>query len=444
MKFTLFLRLAIFGILNFIPLLTIQWSIIILPDILETNLKIKDKTQFSFIAGYLVISYFYGRLIGSFVWPVLVRIVNKRICILISFLLMGITNALSGIGTNVYMICLCRLIAGIALNINTVGKDFLFEFCDEKYRQLGLLIDSAFCLLGGLAGPFIGYYLYYLFDKDFGTTCIAIAFFFFAGFLMFFQVFFVSYVPPLNTSHNEEELHNMLEFEGKLTSTSLRGMIYQCYKDPIIRSLILAYGITIASTDCELLLSVLYLQVPWENYGLGISSQSLSILSLICFVPSCIFLLSSYKFVPKHMQYFTFIRTILVIFTIATALTPLLRDIIPNSYHDNYNIFIFIVQGSKYIFNGFTFAPFIHYLLNKRTERNVRTIINSINFVVSTIIIIVALNVIVPLLSLSLYGSIFIEYRRYSKNIAFFIVTGLNVIALIILNKAAARRKSNI
>lgn len=432
---TMCIRLATFGFLNFLPMLTTQWSTIVLPEIIQTNLHVMDKTQLSFIAGYFYISFFYGRLLGTFVWPIMVKVVSKKICLLISILIMGVANACSGIGMHMLTICFCRFIAGIALNIHTVGKDFLFEFCDENYRQLGLSIDSSFSLLGGLAGPFIGHYLYYRFDKNFETTCLAIAFLFFIGFILFFHVFFISYTPPLNVSHTDEEMTKMLGHHGQqIESTDVKSVIRKCYQDPSIRGLILMYGISVAATECDLILSVLYLQVDWKNYGLGIDSYVLSKISLLCFIPSCFLLLGSSKFVPKHIKYVNYIRYVLILFTILVFITPLLRDIIPTKSHESYNYIIYAAQSIKYTINPHVFAPYVHYLINKRANKHIRTILNSINFVVSTFIIVISMNIIIPLLSISLYSPLFADYRSYSKDLSFFIVSFLAIISLFILS----------
>ena len=435
MDITTFIRLITFGLMNFLPMLTTQWSIVILPEILETNLNVKNKSEYSFIAGYFFISFFYGRLVGTFIWPMMVKILSKKMCILISILVMGLSNALSGVGPNIFMICACRFVAGIALNIHTVGKDFLFEFCNENYRQLGLSMDSVFSLFGGLAGPFIGHYLYNSFDKDFETTCLAIAFLFFIGFILFFHVFFISYTPPLNVSHTDEEIQEMLGHHGqKIHFTDLKSVIRQCYESESIRGLMLVYGIAMASTDCDLVLSVLYLQIDWGNYGLGIDSYMISKISLFCFFPSCLLLLASNRIVPRHIKYISYIKYVLVIFTIAVFITPLLRDIIPSESHKRYNTLIYIIQCFKYTINAQIFSPYVHYLINKRANKDIRTMMNSINFVISTVIIVVLMNLVVPLLSISLYSPLFEQYRSYSKNISFFIVCVLNIIALMILS----------
>lgn len=442
MNLTMIIRLATFGFLNFLPMMTTQWSTIVLPEIIQTNLQIMEKSEISFIAGYFFISFLYGRLLGTFVWPIAVKFLSKKMCILISMMIMGVANACSGIGMNMLTICLCRFAAGIALNIHTVGKDFLFEFCDENYRQLGLSIDSAFSCFGSLAGPFIGYYIYHRFDRDFEATCLVIAVMFFVGFILFFHVFFISYTPPLNVSHTDEEMQRMLGHHSQqIEHTDFKSVFKYIFSDKTIRGLILVYGLATATAECDLVLSVLYLQVDWENYGLGISAYALSKISLACFIPSILLLFYSYKFVPRHIKYISYIRDVLIIFTVAVFLTPLLRDIIPDKGHEKYNYLIYAFQSLKYVINPHAFAPYIHYLVNKRANKHIRTVINSINFVVSTICIVVAMNVIIPLLSISLYSPAFEGKRTYSKDMSFFIVGLVDVVTLLLLWRSQKSKK---
>ena len=437
------IRLSTFGFINFLPILTTQWSTIVLPQILVNNLGISDPSHTSLIAGYFYISFFYGRLLGTFVWPLMVKVVNKKICILLSIIVMGLMNALSGIGMKIFVICFCRFIAGIALNIHTVGKDFLFEFCDENYRQIGLSIDSAFGLMGNLLGPYIGFYLYNKFDHSFDQTVLFIAFLFFIGFVLFFHVFFITYTPPLNVSHTDEEMQKMLgEHNEKIESTGIKGTILSFFKNSSIRSLILVYGLGMACTNSDLVISVLYLQMDWKDYGLGISSRALSHLSMFCYIPALFLLFLSNKMVPRYISYMNYIRSVFTIFALAVFLTPLLRDILPKENHSRYNFIIYIVQGLKYCFNTHMSAPFIHYLINKRAKREARTIVNSLNFITATIMICVVMNIITPLLSISMYKQFFKEREPYSKDLTFFMITALMLFSVFLLTYS--QRKAEI
>lgn len=80
---------------------------------------------------------------------------------LISVILIGVMNIFSGIEETIFYICLFWFIAGCSLNIHTIGKDFLFEFCEDRYWQFALSLDSCFGLLAHLAGPFIGMKIYF-------------------------------------------------------------------------------------------------------------------------------------------------------------------------------------------------------------------------------------------------------------------------------------------
>jgi len=116
-------------------------------------------------------------------------------------------------------------------------------------------------------------------------------------------------------------------------------------------------------------------------------------------------------------------------------MTPTFRDILPGSNHADYNVFIYINQGIKYSMNSHIFSPFIHYTINKRANKHIRTIINSINFVFSTTMIVIVMNLIVPLLSVSLYSPNFTEFEPANKYLTFSIVAVLQGSCFFLIGK---------
>jgi MFS family permease len=447
MKRLLAFRMFVFAFQNFIPIMTCQWSSIILPDILRYNLKIVDESTFSLIANYFYISYFIGIILGCFIWPYLVQFISKRNCILISTFMIGVANIASGYGQDVTHICACRFVAGCFLNIHTVGKDFLFDFVPEEHRQFTLSLDSCFGLMGHLGGPFIGMHIYYLNDRDFKATCFWIGVIFFFGVLLFLIAFYIIEYTGYHhgeglkkdTNRIEEERVRLRNSEGEeqgmIEVTSTLDVFKVCANNLDIRNSIIVFGITTAASNCDLVLSVIYLQTPWADQGLSISPVVLSNISLLSFLPALSILLYSPKICPSRIPYLSYIRIFVFVFALAVLVTPLFRDILPEANHADFNILVYLNQIMKYCTNCHIVAPFIHYTINRRANRHIRTTINSINFVISTTLVVVFMNLIVPLLSVSLYSPQFQNLKPFNKYFTFVMVAGIQLSCFYLIGK---------
>ena len=81
-------------------------------------------------------------------------------------------------------------------NLNTVGKDFIFEFADLDHRQYAFSFKSCFGIFASFAGPYIGYYIYQFANKDFELASFYISIYFYIPALITFIIlFYCNYVP---------------------------------------------------------------------------------------------------------------------------------------------------------------------------------------------------------------------------------------------------------
>lgn len=450
MGFILYSRLAIHTILNGIPCLAYQWSTIILPEILAKNFGITEKTRVSFYASLFYVSYFCGLFVSCFIWPFVVQYVSKRRCLLFSTLMYGIITMCSGIGNNLTWLLISRFLTGMFLNVNSIGKDLLFEFCKGPLRQIGLSFDSCIALIMNLAGPFMGMLIYRATDGNLQTTLLwvgSVYLFSAALFLVFF--FFVPYREKHRNSfsveeeqgrqaaaaQNEENLPLMTEKKGRMqiTTRSTKEVIYWCVHYKSLRNPILIYGISLAVTNCDLLLTVVYLETAWADSGLGVSADALSLCFALSVIPACIILLSSPSFCPSKISYSAFMRIFICIFGMGVLFTPLLRDIIPEQHHEHARWLAYLVVILKNCSNGRLYAPFIHFHLNSKCNRYIRTLINTINFVVATLFTIILVNCIVPLESILLFDPRFTSFRPYNKYPLFMVLVILQTISLFLI-----------
>ena len=453
--------------MNGIPQLVYHWSTIILPELLHDHFGVVDPTKVSFYASLLYISYFCGMFLSCFVWPFVVKYVSKRKCLLIGILM----YLISATGKTINFLIFCRFITGIFLNENSVGKDLLFEFCKGEYRQIGLSLDSAFALAMSLGGPFIGLVFYRATGNSLALSLVCIAsIYLVVGFLFFIFFFLVPYQEKRRNSFarptgdlevlrakeakkekaqkdikkdtlnaDEEVDENLPLLDPKkrmrLMTKSTKEVIYWCIHLKSLRNPILIYALSLAVTNCDLLLTILLLQTNWENQGYGLDSSSLSTLWALTIIPAIIIILVSPRFCPSRISYSNFMRVFILTFALGVFLTPLLRDLIPEKDHDSYRYMIYAVVFLKNCSCGRLYAPFIHYHLNDKSNRYIRTLINTVNFIVVTALTIFLVNMIVPFLSIMLFSPQFTRYAPYNKYPLFLILVFIQIILVFLVEE---------
>ena len=146
-RLLIWIKLIIFGFMNFVIFLTNAWTTIDLNYIIKENLGV-SKEKISSVASLMYSSFFCGMLISSFVWPTIIRFIPKKFSIILAFILTSMLNLSNYYIIDVRYIIFVRFICGIIQNIHTVGKDFLFDEFSKQDAKTGLIMDSCFGLLG--------------------------------------------------------------------------------------------------------------------------------------------------------------------------------------------------------------------------------------------------------------------------------------------------------
>ena len=109
-----------------------------------------------------------GGIFGTFFWPILVKYILKRNCLLIGVFFQSIFCYLLSFSTSVWHLFLCGFMSGTFTNIFTVGRDFLFEVSYNRIaRILGFSLKSIFTLAANYIGPWIGVNIYNMTNKNF-------------------------------------------------------------------------------------------------------------------------------------------------------------------------------------------------------------------------------------------------------------------------------------
>lgn len=65
----------------------------------------------------------------------------------------------------------CRCIQGFFNNVNSLGKAFVFEFCDVDFIALAFSSKGFLSIVLSKIFPKLGVYVYKSFNNSYGTTC---------------------------------------------------------------------------------------------------------------------------------------------------------------------------------------------------------------------------------------------------------------------------------
>lgn len=221
-------RIFVLSYLGLLIRITNYWPMTVLPLILRYNLHIESDKDVSNYLGAYFSSFYYGGIAGALVWPYITNHLSKRNCILISLILQGVFNTLSGCFDKFYFICFFRFLIGFSYNLNTVGKAFLLEICEEKYQQLAFTIEMCFSLFGVFVSPLLGYKVYTYTGYNYMMTCFYLLALYVTGVVLFLMFFYViSIKKTLAKLQMEDDIKLM-----KADVTGFYGFRLYCSDDP--------------------------------------------------------------------------------------------------------------------------------------------------------------------------------------------------------------------
>ena len=141
-------RILIFGYFSFLPNLLSYWIAAILPQVVEYNLGVTRKEQISKVGGLFFSTYFCGIIGGAVSWPYLLQLFSKKQGLFLGLFFQGVFTALTGTSTVLWVVYTYRFWTGFFNNINTVGKDFIFDFAKPEFRQYAFSLKSCFTVGG--------------------------------------------------------------------------------------------------------------------------------------------------------------------------------------------------------------------------------------------------------------------------------------------------------
>lgn len=428
----------------FIESLGSHWILSVIPQIVTNNFHVSDPQEKSSVGGQFFTFFFIGLISGSLVWPSVVRFIAKRDCILIGLLGQAFTNFMVGRSNSLTVMFFWRFLFGFFHCINTIGKDFLYEFAHSQHRQLIFTLRSIAVLIASFFGPIFGYMIYYSTQQSLDKSLMYISLLILSSAVLFFIAFYI--VAPNQRpleNQNEESQHLMEEDSGihndvqvqKLVQIPLSIMLSHIFKTKDLRNLVLGFWLVFSIYNTQMFLAVFYIETAWSDYGLGLTDRQVSLLVLVIFVPTlCVFILSS-ALIPKHVSIFAYFRFIIVANIILLVLMPGLRDLLDGFSYQPRMQLIYSFLGIALTFNPNLISPFLNYHMNNKIPKNGRTSFNSITFIGCSCCVILMFSTIVPLFSISMFDSRFTNYAPYNKYTCFVIMDVLLIIGGILLRR---------
>lgn len=427
------IRIMVFGYFSFLPNLLSYWIAAIFPEVIEKNLLVTNKEDVSRVAGLFFAFYFFGIIVGAICWPYILMFISKKKSILLGLFFQGVFTALTGRSIILYWVYTFRFWTGFFNNVNTVGKDFIFEFAKPNYRQYAFTAKSCFTVCGIFVGPIIGYMIYKHCGSDLEASMMFLFWLYMLACVLFIIVFMIDFKktteeelievePSKINEHDIEESAVLLAKEEVNLQKGIFEVLKIMWNNKILRNFTIVYFLTNGIFTTRNFVLIFYLESTWEDQGLGISAYDVSFVNFYTFFFCIAFLMTSPIYVPSKISYLSVVKNIVFMALFLTILPPLLRDLLPNSTERQYKFVICLVYGISNFFNPKLFSPFINYFLNSQIDRYGRTALNSITFISSCLSAAIIMTFISPLLSISLHNEHFIAYRPWNKYFCFVIL----------------------
>lgn len=443
-EFRQLVRLGAFGYESMLPNILSFWVVAIIPEIMLNNLGVTNKEALSYYCGNYMSMFFWGIMVGSFLWPTIVNYLSKRTSVFVGIVGLGFFNYLIGQTTSLNTIFFYRFMCGIFHNLNSVGKDFIFDFAKPTYRLWAFSIKTLFTFVATFIGPWVGYQLYVWCNRDFALSIFYITLAFVLGVIIFVVVYYIDFTPgdadedETPKEHRDEEKQKLVEgaheTSEEIGQRGLAEVFQTVLKNQNLRSLIIVYFLTNGVYKAGNVVSILFMETPYADGGWGVTSDVISFISLMAFVPAALMVLISPKFVPSVISYKAFITFFMSTLIIAFALFPLMHDAIPKESHEEYKWVSYVLLGFLYASVPKLYSPFINYNLNKGVDKHSRTSLNALTFILSSASAGFFTTFVAPLLGISLYNPTLHGYW-WAKYITFMVLDICLIVALWFIKK---------
>jgi len=440
-------RILTFAYITLLPNLLVFWILTILPEIVVNNLEVTDKRQISKVVGLFDGVFFIGLIVGSFIWPYTLKLISKRTALFLSLLFQGAFNALTGQAKTVEVLIFLRFITACFSNMNTVGKDFIFDFAKPNYRQYAFSVKNVFSVAAAFLGPLLGYYVYQYSNKSLSLSLLYISCFYLVGIFLFILVFYLDYsdtewMPQSTVALDEERIpiaeqtadqyleEVKPEISEKRRQKGIGEVCSYILKNPDLRGIVIVYFITNGIYKTQVMISIMFLETAWNDGGMGIDSKIVAMINVLTYIPVALTILVAPIFVPKRVSYAAFMNFMIIALLFSLFFLPFSRDLIKRGRPSDFIWIVYLLQSIVNCVTPKMYSPFLNYLLNKRVDRYSRTALNSITFVLSNLSAALMVILILPFYSVSMFDDFFLQYKPYNKYFCFVLMDIVLLISL--------------
>lgn len=440
------LRIASYVYIIFVESVASHWITSVMPVVASENLGARRDRDKSGVASDYFVYFFLGMIAGSFIWPLVVRILPKRECMVVGLFLQALSNYLVGVAPSMGWLCFWRFWFGVFHLSNSVSKDFLYDFADHTQRQSIFVMRSVAILISSFLGPLFGYYLYYGTGMSLAHSLAIISLFYLSAIFFFALAFYCFPMPSHAHDVHPDELQRLRSEDSRdahalhlvhPTQVGVWPMAKFILRRKDLRNTVLSYYLIFAVYCNQLIITVFYIETPWKAEGLGLSDREVSFLVLAVLLPIvCLFWLSN-LLVPYHIGTFTYVRAVVWANIILQFLLPGLRDLAASLSPSNQTALKYMVVSLFFTCNPNLSSPFLNVHMNNQIPHNARTTFNSITNIGLAVCALVGLLTVVPLFSRTMFDPVFTQHAPYSKYLCFAILNLILGAALLLLPKTS-------
>ncbi len=167
------------------------WYGTVLKEILKNNFGVQFEYEITDAISDFYNYFVLGEILSGFLWTYLLKYMSTRVCILVSLAMQSVVYIVQTQLTSLNAIFFCRVVQGFFNNVNSLGKSYVFEFCDVDLIKLAFSTKGFIAIVLSNFFPQIGNFVYDFFDKDYQKCCwvwFAFNTFFTIGFFVCFFV----------------------------------------------------------------------------------------------------------------------------------------------------------------------------------------------------------------------------------------------------------------
>ena len=431
----LVLQLVVMSLVVFAVHFMKYWCLMIIPTVMSQEMNVKEQDLTTYIL-FSYLAYFYGMMLGCFLWNKLQNFLPPTIVLLLSLLMMGSTLFMQSVYGNVNAYIFFRFLNGIASNINNFGKSFVHEYIGREHRKSAFFCEAGSSIMGSLTAPLAGLLLYQR-TKSFLIVCFVIAVMVFV--IAFFN--FITFSEKIKKNRKKSligssDSDNPNSFKRRVSTAppGLKAMFSYCLISNIVaRYLIIIFIINSACFSADIVISTLFLTTKSSDDDIQLSKASLSSLNAFSAIASIFMLVYIKNNIPMKMKYDNFLKTILCLSVFLVLMTPFLKEFLKMKIFGRFSQeIILIIYGCKFFFGYHLYSNLLTYFINLSIHKIYRRQLNLILNVVKTLCSGLLFNFLMIVFKETYNWDVLVEHAPLNACFSFWIIAGLQLCALVL------------